>query len=95
MKIDTQGTEPQIVKGMSQTLRAVDDFILYTELSQNELEAAGESLKTYLALLQRLGFKPVDITKGLKEVSWSDVLFSSAKTKNWCFRYTQDRSVRE
>jgi FkbM family methyltransferase len=86
IKLDAQGSEPWIVRGMKQSLSQAKDVVLYTEIQQAVLVGAGSSIDSYLALLRQLGFMPVDLFKGLNETNWEDVLDSCTVSKDYCFR---------
>lgn len=86
IKLDAQGSEPWIVRGMRQSLSQAKDVVLFTEIQQAVLVGAGSSIDSYLALLRQLGFMPVDLFKGLNETNWEDVLDSRTVSKDYCFR---------
>ena len=86
IKLDTQGAEPWIIRGMEETLGRADDVILWSEVTDFTLRSAGSSVDQYLGLLKDLGFAPVDLFDGLRETSWDITRDSRATMKDYCFR---------
>lgn len=89
IKLDVQGSEPWVVQGMSQSLSRSKDVILFTEIQQSILAAAGSSIDSYLTLLRQLGFMPVDLFNSLCGASWEDVLDSRSTARDYCFRLSR------
>ena len=87
MKLDAQGAEPRILRTIANTLRHVQDLILFIELQESILRMAGSSVSECLALLHALGFLPVDLFRGLLLVAWERVPEALLKSKDYCFRY--------
>lgn len=92
IKIDAQGVEPSIVRGMKDALVNAKDVILFTEIQQTLLADAGFSAREYLALLEELGFTPVDLFADLTETSWDEVPGRLATTRDWCFRLAKGKT---
>jgi len=86
IKLDAQGAEPLIVKGMAQSLRSARTVILFSEV-QSLLSSAGSSMDDYLALLSTFGFMPVDLFNGLMETGWGAVRGSRSFSRDFCFRF--------
>jgi FkbM family methyltransferase len=86
VKLDAQGSEPSIIRGMTLTLSKAKDVILFTELTEESLTDAGSSVQEYTELLRQLGFVPVDLYNDLAEVSWEFPQESSVKSRDFCFR---------
>ena len=60
MKLDVEGEEPSVLRGMERTLEASPRLRLFVEFSPAGLEAAGSSVDEFLAKLQSL-FDQVEI----------------------------------
>lgn len=86
LKLDAQGAEPWILRGMRDSLRRTKDVILWTEIQRPVLEAAGESVTNYFSLLKDLGFKPVDLDDDFKVMDFSDRVLDLRKKRDFCFR---------
>jgi hypothetical protein len=86
IKLDVQGFEPQVLRGMRKTLAGAEDIILYTELTEDTLSAAGTSVANYVALIRELGFLPVDQKADLADIAWPSIE-EIGQSKDWCFRY--------
>ena len=56
IKLDVQGTEPLVVRGMRQVLEANDNVLLFTELAPGSLQDAGASARQYVEALRDAGF---------------------------------------
>jgi FkbM family methyltransferase len=56
IKIDVQGTEPFVLRGMTETLKANERLLLFTELAPGSLQDAGTSAREYIEALRDAGF---------------------------------------
>ena len=86
VKLDAQGAEPSIVRGMIGSLSNAKDVILFTEIQETMLNDAGSSVREYTELLNQMEFVPVDLYNGLTETSWDYIQESLSMVKDCCFR---------
>jgi len=87
LKVDVQGVEPMVFEGMREFLEKARDVVVWTEIQEGQLKAAGKSTQAYLNVLRSKGFVPVDIDRALMPVSWESVHNALARQKDFCFRY--------
>ncbi|MDR7550723.1 MAG: FkbM family methyltransferase [Armatimonadota bacterium] len=59
VKIDVEGTEPEVLRGMAQLLEQSPDPLLIVEFNPTALAEAGNSSETLQETLDRLGFSEV------------------------------------
>jgi len=71
IKIDTQGFEYSVVRGMKNTLKKYKDIILLSEFSHFDLKQAGGSYKDYTNFLKKIGFKIKFLEKDYKKRLYS------------------------
>jgi FkbM family methyltransferase len=64
VKIDVEGSEPYVVKGMRSTLEANPDLVLFMEINQPTLKAQGSSAEDLVEYMTELGFRPYSIRRG-------------------------------
>lgn len=60
VKIDAEGSEPRVLKGMARVLGRSPDPVVFVELNPAALRQAGSSPEALLSLLGELGFRRVD-----------------------------------
>ena len=89
IKLDVQGYETKAIGGMQRTLARAKDVILFAELQQSVLAAAGTSVNEFLDLIRGLGFVPVDLCKDLAPASWQQVLDTRGALKDFTFRLSR------
>lgn len=71
IKIDTQGFEYSVIRGMKNTLKKYKNIILLSEFSHFDLEQAGGSHKDYTNFLKKEGFKIKFLEKDYKKRLYS------------------------
>src|SRR5574343_315467 len=69
IKIDVEGAESMVLRGMKRTLERNKKITIFTELSPYTMQCLGESAETYLCDLKSLGFSISIIDENLKELS--------------------------
>lgn len=89
LKLDVQGVEPRVLRGMETTLHSVRDLVLWTEMTEPTLAAAGFSLEGYVELLLQLGFSPVNLFEGLAPMDVTQLRASLKGSKDACWRRRQ------
>ena len=57
IKIDVQGYEPKVIKGMQQIIESSNELILLTEFWPKGILQAGENPQEYLTILRKMNFK--------------------------------------
>jgi len=57
VKIDVEGAEPSVIRGMSRILESNPDILLFMEYAPEHIRRAGESPEAFLRLLAGLGFR--------------------------------------
>jgi len=67
IKIDTQGFEFSVIRGMKKTLSRLKKIILLSEFSRFDLKEAGESHKDYLNFLKKYNLKIKFLEKDYRE----------------------------
>ncbi|MDO8527421.1 MAG: FkbM family methyltransferase [Deltaproteobacteria bacterium] len=88
IKMDVQGAEPGIIKGIAPLLAISKDILLYSECQDDILRSAGSSADEYFDLLSRFNIKPVDALDSFKIKDWAFAknLVAQKKANLW-FRY--------
>lgn len=86
IKLDAQGAEPAIVRGMKSILSKAQDVILFTEIQEKILMDSGSSADEYMELLRLFQFVPVDLFNGLTPTSLESVRDSLGTAQDYCFR---------
>lgn len=92
LKLDAQGAEPWVLKGMQNSLSKAKDVILWMEVQSECLESAGENMNGLFSLLKDLGFKPADFENNFETFGWNEKVLD-LKKNDFCFRL--QRGVRE
>lgn len=90
VKLDAQGAEPWVLRGMQNSLSKAKDVILYTEIQGSILESAGENINNFFASLKDFGFKPVDFDGNFREISWNKRTLDLKNKKDFCFRLQKE-----
>ena len=86
VKLDAQGLEPSIIRGMAGSISEAVDLIIFTEIQASMLNSMGSSVREYTKSLKQMGFVPVDLYDGLSEKRWDYVQDAIGVTKDFCFR---------
>ncbi len=72
VKIDTQGYEPYVLKGMEKTLNSNPDLKIVTEFWPTGIRGAGSEPTALLNDLQKMGFKMYAVTANSEELKLVD-----------------------
>lgn len=88
IKIDVQGAEMQVLRGMARTLKVAISARLLVEFTPDALTAAGESPEAFLEFFRGLGYRPrvfdghtfgdattARVTEAAREHGYVDVLY--------------------
>jgi FkbM family methyltransferase len=88
-KIDVEGFELEVLRGMSHAIRQGQIQFIYLEIIPRQLEAAGGSLTDLLTFLSTSGFEPVhlDLQRRLIPSSFEKALQRSGDICNTLFRF--------
>jgi FkbM family methyltransferase len=86
IKMDVQGSEPQVLEGAMKTLSTASEVFLHTEIHPI-LNEAGSSIDEYINLIRKLGFEPVELRAGqVHASSWEEVNnYLKLGNKDFCF----------
>lgn len=72
VKIDVEGAEFKVFRGMRSLIRKNPNLIIFTEISQKISKVSGENLEDYFDLLVKYGFRIYDIDDYKKEEKIAD-----------------------
>ena len=85
IKMDTEGAEAFVFKGMQELVRKNPDVMIVAEIAPMLMEQGGSDPKEYLEGIERLGFEIYDIDEGKRKIekhSVSELLGKYGKTKD-------------
>ncbi len=100
IKIDTEGNEIRVLKGMQKLIEKCDDLRLVIECNKKCLEANGESPQTLLYYLNQLGFDVFFIqdeeSRNLRYrpgSAWTDYMGGKTSCNLFCIKKSRSLSV--
>jgi FkbM family methyltransferase len=86
IKIDVQGFEVQVLRGLTNTIKSSEKVVLLSEVWPSGMTAAGSSVEEFASLCQSLGFAPHALlqTGQTRKIEWNEVLQFAGSVEKYC-----------
>ncbi|MFC1928297.1 FkbM family methyltransferase [Chloroflexota bacterium] len=94
VRMDVEGYEYFIIKGMQRTLNQNRNIRLYIEIHPSDMKTVGLEIETMLGTLFRAGFKPKYLVKRTKQYLWQNPNSDSINIDSFRFEGSLEDLVR-
>ena len=86
IKIDVQGFEVQVLRGLANTIKSSEKAVLLSEVWPSGMKSAGSSVEEFASLCESFGFAPHALleTGETRKIEWTDVLQFAGSVQKYC-----------